>query len=138
MNSAMKRTLKCIMLIDDNRHDNFFHERVIRKADVTQQVIIHKKASDAINQLLEKDVTSPDYPELIFLDINMPGMNGWEFLEAFRKMTIEKQAPVIVMLTTSNNPDDLEKAKTVGHVLDFKSKPLSGDMLEELINRHFG
>jgi CheY-like chemotaxis protein len=134
----MKRKLNCIMLIDDNRHDNFFHERVIRKSDVTRQVIVHKKASDAINHLMAHKADSSEYPELIFLDINMPGMNGWEFLEEFKKMEQEKQVPIIVMLTTSSNPDDLQKAKIAGSVVDFKSKPLTKEVLQEIIERHWG
>jgi len=123
------------MLIDDNVHDNFFHERVIRKAEVAEMVIVQKKALDALNYLRTTAHRSTEYPNLILLDINMPGMNGWDFLEEFKQLEKEKQAPVIVMLTTSQNPDDEVRAQTAGIVADFRSKPLTRPMLEEIITR---
>ncbi len=123
------------MLIDDNIHDNFFHERVIRKADAAAVTIVRRKASDAIEDLIKMSSSDPQYPELIFLDINMPGMNGWEFLDQFKSLEKDKQRPVIVMLTTSSNPDDRRKAEATGVVVDFRSKPLTRDVLEALIDK---
>ena len=131
------KKLRAIMLIDDNRHDNLFHERAIKKSNVTENVVIKKKADEALEYLLALDSSDPTYPELIFLDINMPGMNGWEFLEKFKSIGSEKQIPVVVMLTTSTNPDDEARAYATGLVYDFKSKPLSKDMIDEIIGKFF-
>jgi CheY-like chemotaxis protein len=77
-------------------------------------------------------------PELIFLDINMPGMNGWEFLEHYKQLPEGLQnAMIVVMLTTSENPDDKARAATQGMLADFKSKPLTKEMLEEVINKYY-
>ncbi|HEY8934212.1 MAG TPA: response regulator [Cyclobacteriaceae bacterium] len=127
------KKLNCIMLIDDNPDDNFFHERVIRKCDAAENIIVMQAATVALEYLQSK----PDMcPDLIFLDINMPGMNGWEFLEEYNKLDKSLQSRVIViMLTTSENPDD--QIKAVNIVTDFKTKPLTKEMLEEIITTHF-
>jgi CheY-like chemotaxis protein len=125
------------MIVDDNRHDNFFHQRVIEKADAAARVIVYLKAVDAVNHLKSTAAGAPGYPNLILLDINMPGMNGWDFIDEFRTLEKEKQQVVIVMLTTSVNPDDELKAKKSGSVADFRSKPLVKAMLDDILNKFF-
>ena len=68
------------MLVDDNQNDNFFHEREIKKNNVETIVITKNTGIEALQYLKEKKVDEDLQPDLIFLDINMPGMNGWEFL----------------------------------------------------------
>lgn len=131
----MIKQLNCIMLIDDNKIDNFFHERVIRKNNAAKEVIAMESGPAALDYL--KDRENLLQPELIFLDINMPGMDGWEFIEHYRQLDATLQnAMIVVMLTTSENPDDIARAKTQGILTDFKSKPLTKDMLEDVIVRY--
>jgi CheY-like chemotaxis protein len=125
------------MLIDDNEDDNFFHERVIRKSSYADIILVKQSALDALNYL-KKDLLESEYPDLIFLDINMPAMNGWEFLEEFNQLTkVSQRNPIIIMLTTSDNPDDKENANTYKIVSDFKTKPLTKDMLDSIIQEFF-
>jgi len=131
------KKLKCIMLIDDNSDDNFYHERVIRKCEAADQVIAMQSATAALAFLLsQKDRTT--VPDLIFLDINMPGMNGWEFLHEYNKLDKDLQAQaIVVMLTTSENPDDKLKAMALNIAADFRTKPLTREMLEEILGKYF-
>jgi len=115
------------MLIDDN-------------PDAAEMVIIKKDALEALDYLKSKKAGSeaPPPPDLIFLDINMPKMNGWEFLEEYKKLAKEFQSPiVIVMLTNSDNPDDMTRAKSFNEMCEFKTKPLTKEMLEEILQNYF-
>src|SRR5688572_14604805 len=79
----MNKELKSIMLIDDNPDDNFIHERAIKKINSESVVITKLSGADALSYLKSRETPCSD---LIFLDINMPEMNGWEFLERYRKL----------------------------------------------------
>ena len=126
------------MLVDDDPDDNFFHERVIRKSDAANTVIAKQTGMAALDYLKSKKDNSDTHPDLIFLDINMPGMNGWEFLEEYNKLDKRFQShAIVVMLTTSVNPDDRMKAELLNGVSDFKTKPLTGEMLTEILGKYF-
>lgn len=134
----MKRPLKCIMLVDDNKDDNFFHERVIRNNHYADCVIAKQSAKEALAYIKSGNKETASQIDLIFLDINMPGMNGWEFLEEYNKLDKELQSGVIVvMLTTSENPEDKTKAKDWGFTSSFKTKPLTKKMMDDIIDKFF-
>ena len=123
------------MLVDDNPDDNFFHEREIKKADLTNIVITKNSGKKALEYLISKEEPRSD---LIFLDINMPGMNGWEFLEEYNQLDKELQShAIIIMLTTSDNFDDLARAKTWSIVSDYITKPLTKEMIKDVAGKYF-
>jgi CheY-like chemotaxis protein len=134
----MIKKLGCIMLIDDNKDDNFFHERVIKKSHTTDKIVTRTSGAAALEYLQLAD--APEYvrPDLVFLDINMPGMNGWEFLEQYYKLKEDQKGEVIiVMLTTSENPDDVNKSRSINLVSEFMTKPLTEKSLLQVLTTHF-
>lgn len=134
----MKQKLNCILLIDDDENDNFYHQRIIEKTNVTEKVITYESAKEALDFLKTKQEGTFPQPDLIFLDINMPGMNGWEFLEIYAKLDIEQQGNiVVVMLTTSFFARDKERASQIEIIKDFLNKPLTSEILVNIIQTHF-
>ncbi len=130
----MNKKLKCVMLIDDNPNDNFFHQRIITKADCAENVVIKETAVEALNSIKRKEVV----PELIFLDVNMPIMTGWEFLEEYNKLDLQLHGRVVVvMLTSSTNAEDMERAAGLVMVADYQIKPLTKPKLQEVLEKHF-
>jgi CheY-like chemotaxis protein len=126
-----------IMLVDDNPDDNFFHEREIKRNNRENVVIKMTSGAKALDHLKSIRDAGP-HPDLILLDINMPGMNGWEFLEEYRRLEEEfKFRSVIIILTTSENPDDVAKAKGRASVSDYRSKPLTGEIMADIIGKYF-
>jgi CheY-like chemotaxis protein len=135
---AMKK-INCILLIDDSPADNEYHAIKIRKADVCEHIEIATSGLKALAYLRQsgQSETMPK-PDLIFLDINMPGMNGFEFLEEYKKLEEKlKSKVVIIMLTTSLNPDDEKRARENKDITEFQHKPLSVERLKETIAKFF-
>ena len=125
------------MLVDDNRDDNFFHERVIRKSDAARVVVAKQSGQEALEYLRDAKERKDPLPELLLLDINMPGMTGWEFLEEYDKSNKDpSEKIVVIILTTSQNPDDESKARTLSMVSGFRTKPLTKEMLGEIVEKH--
>lgn len=131
----MKQKLKCILLVDDDEATNFVHKILIRKFDCAEKVIAVHNGKEALDYL-KNNINQ--MPELVLTDINMPAMSGWEFLEEFEKSDPEiKNVIVIVMLTTSLNPDDRERAKSIKCLRGYESKPLTSYTLERIFSEHF-
>ena len=137
----MKEPLECILLIDDDEPTNVLHKIIIEESGIARQVEIVYNGYDGLEYLKRTgkyaEGTHPR-PDLIFLDINMPGMNGFEFLEEYKQLDSHQKARmVVVMLTTSLNPEDREKAQKLGEISDFKNKPLTVPLLQEIIEANF-
>jgi CheY-like chemotaxis protein len=134
----MRQKLKSILLIDDEEVANYINETIIRRVDCCENVVSVQSGQAALDYLTTQIEGSYPQPDLIFLDINMPGMNGWQFLENYHRLKKSQQGKVIVvMLTSSVNPDDVEKARSIKEISEFKTKPMTEDMLNEIIKENF-
>jgi CheY-like chemotaxis protein len=125
-----------IFLIDDDGLVNFLNQEIIRDAYPEKKVRSFENALDALETLKKiAELPNSKLPQLILLDINMPVMDGWEFLEAFRQLpkTIIQDCKV-VMHTSSIDPRDIEKAKTFSSVTDYITKPLTPHTLSQIFH----
>lgn len=135
----MSTLLKTVLLIDDNEADNFLHLRTLRRRNCAHEVVVFQDAAEALAYLSTPQAGRYPCPDLIFLDINMPGMNGWEFLEAYEAASSDYQGQtLLMMLSTSLSPDDQARAEQSPQVSGFLHKPLDRPKLDHILQAHFG
>ena len=121
------------MVIDDSYTDRYIASYIIRKNNFASEIISQESAGNALKYLKELSVTPKDLPQLIFLDIHMPGIDGFGFLDEYDKLpdSVKSNCNIIV-LSAWFSPDEKERAKKSIYVSRFLSKPLEKEHLEEL------
>lgn len=122
-------TISTLMMIDDNVIDQQMYKRIVTKSGAVGRLLQFYMAQDALDHLADASLPQPD---LILLDINMPGMDGFEFLDRFEQNFGPDRCKVIVMLTTSLDPKDEERVKDYKTVKRFLNKPLTIALMQEL------
>jgi CheY-like chemotaxis protein len=129
--ATAKPSFKKILVIDDNPTDRYIAKRMAEKHHFAEEIVLQESALEALEYLRSLEDVSHLLPEFIFLDINMPGMNGYEFLEEYSKLseTIKTNC-IIMMITTSIHPDDLKRAENNPSVIRFLNKPLDKEKFE--------
>jgi CheY-like chemotaxis protein len=130
------KKFRTVMLIDDNEIDNLINQKMIEAASITENIYTHTGAKSAIEFLknMERlDVADKVLPDVIFLDIDMPLMDGFQFLEEFEKLgNAAKKKCSIIMLTSSINPQDFNRSKKYANVKLYLNKPLSHESIMKL------
>ena len=128
----MEARFKKVLLIDDNEIDNFINERMISASQFSAEVIVKNSTDDSIAYLQSlSDLT--EFPQVIFLDLNMPGKDGFVFLNEFESLNDELKANCkIIVLSSSISPEDINKASTNKFVYKYVNKPLSEKYLNAI------
>jgi CheY-like chemotaxis protein len=136
----MSYKLNCVLVIDDDEPTNFFSRIILEESGLVNHIVTVQSGPEALDYLAKSEVfgnedTHPS-PDLIFLDINMPAMDGWEFLQRYKDMHNGHRI-ILVMLTTSLFPEDKVKAKSIPEISGFENKPLTEEKVIRIIEKYF-
>ena len=139
----MSKELQCILLVDDDPATNFLNEELISDMDIVDNIRVALNGKEALDYILLEGKfakstreTNP-IPNIVFLDINMPLMGGFEFLDKYSLLDDSlKSDAVIVFLTTSNMKEEMFQSRANEFVYDFIQKPLREDTVRELVHKY--
>jgi CheY-like chemotaxis protein len=121
---------KTILLIDDNNIDNYINKAILSKTHTAKNITVKTSAIDALEYL---NTLTEEFPEIIFLDIRMPIMDGFGFLNEFEKIPLTiRQNTAIYMLSSSTNEEDINKATSYESVKKYLNKPLQLESVKDL------
>ena len=122
-----------VMLVDDNDTDNFISKRIIEITKFAERVEVKNSGKSALDYLRENEDDVENLPNIIFLDINMPIVDGFVFLYEFEKFSDSiKDRCKVIILSSSDNKRDIDKIVNNNHVIKFITKPLTESALEEV------
>jgi CheY-like chemotaxis protein len=129
----MSKAIELVLLVDDNDTDNFISKRIIELTGFAKNVEIKNSGKAALDYLRENQTNLDRIPNIIFLDINMPVVDGFIFLYEFDKFSQDvKNKAKIIILSSSDNKRDIDKIVNNNHVINFITKPLTETSLEEI------
>lgn len=130
--------VSCILLVDDDDTTNYLNQALLRRLALTDTILVAGNGQEALDLLHThcELSTSPTCPALILLDMKMPRLNGFEFLQAYAQRSARNPA-VVVMLTTSLNPHDVAQMQGLP-IAGYLTKPLTRDKLNQVLQQHFG
>jgi len=127
------------LLVDDDQTNNFINQLLLKRLGVADELLVALNGQEALKMLLAHCQDAHDgRAVLILLDVKMPVMDGFAFLEAYDKLPLpQKQAITIVMLTSSLHPRDVDRAKQL-NIAGFLNKPLTKEKVNEVLRNHCG
>ena len=118
------------LLIDDNPLDNFINSKILERNNFAQDIIVSQYPDEALS-LLKEGIIKPD---VIFLDIRMPIMDGFQFLIEYDKIETDKEYTKIFMLSSSINPSDVSEALNNKYITKYITKALTPEILSTLLS----
>ncbi len=134
--------LNCILLIDDEMSNNYLHQMIIKNSKINTFTQVTYSGSEALEFLTCTGKYSHirDYPQpgIIFLDMNLPKMSSWDFLEKYANLSEEQKGNIVMaMLPSDLNDDGIEKAKKNENLKGCISIPLTSEKLMNIVNNNF-
>ncbi|MEO0037016.1 MAG: hypothetical protein RIQ59_227 [Bacteroidota bacterium] len=121
----------CVVLIEDDQAMNYYHQRLFVKQNFADEVMSYHSAVKALDGIKSLRHVAQLY---IFLDLNLPQMDGWQFIDELEKIKFDKSIQIkLFVLSSSLNPNDMMKAKQNSLVTDYLSKPLSIETITNII-----
>lgn len=127
------KSIDLVMLVDDNDTDNFISKRIIEITGFARQVEVKSSGKAALDYLKENEKNIANIPSIIFLDINMPIVDGFVFLYEFEKFNeLVRNKCKVIILSSSDNKRDIDKIVNNNHVIKFITKPLTEISLDEI------
>ncbi|WP_010521354.1 response regulator [Aquimarina agarivorans] len=131
----MSPTLNLTCIIDDDAVYIKLVKKLLQLKKLCKNIIVFENGKEALEYFSQKNLQNKQLPELILLDLNMPVMNGWEFLEQYNhiKSNLEHK-PSLYVVSSSIDPMDSQKAKNIDSVEDYLSKPISLKTFETICN----
>jgi len=129
----MNAKFKSAMVIDDNQIDLYIASRVISKTKFADNILTYTSAADALQYLKEHENRPMALPEILFVDIYMPGMSGFEFMQAFAKLpeAIKKRCQAYIVSSTIDE-NDIERTKRDPNIMGFQEKPINNEFLDRI------
>lgn len=128
------RKIELLALVDDDDTFVFITKRIIEKTNHVKEIKVFGNGLDALNYLKENLNSEYRLPDIIFLDLSMPIMDGWQFLDEFTSLESQKTSKIIIYVCSSSiSPHDIMKAKKMSAVSDFIIKPVTKDKFTEII-----
>jgi CheY-like chemotaxis protein len=128
--------LQSVLLVDDDSTSNFLHKRIMQRLELQVFIDVSENGKEALSLIANESALSGN--RLVLLDINMPVMDGWEFLDEFEKLPAEvKDHCKIFVLSTSINPDDKLRAESKNSVCGYLTKPLTKEILLDILDEWF-
>jgi len=128
------KKINTLCLVDDDDTFVFLTQKIIKHTSLVNQIKIFSNGLDAINFLKAVQNKQEELPEIILLDLSMPIMDGWEFLEEYLLLKPRFGKKIIIYIVSSSiNPVDVQKAKSISAVTDFIIKPVTKEKLIRMI-----
>lgn len=126
--------MKKVLLIDDDAISNFLSKSMIEKSGVFEKVEVFNSAVKALDYLKKQETEKEDFPEVILLDVMMPVMDGFAFLDELIRFESDSSKKVkVCMLTSSLDPKDKQQADSYPQVIDFMSKPINQEKIRKFV-----
>lgn len=133
----MPDKLNHIVLVDDNETTSFLNNRLLSRLGIASQVSTFMRADEALTTLWGQNATAADVPDLLFVDLKMPGLSGFDFLERFTELPTEVQErTVVAVLTTSMHSADTARVSQYPNV-EYLTKPLTEEKMQKLLSKRF-